>query len=280
MVAFSTAGAFVLVPRPTFPHTLPMPDVSTDHVEEFERRQRMRALDVRDGSLSAEARAVGEQLRRIGAHASKRSPVPDALLRSLRQDASQLANRDPVGAEELLNLRALQTELFLQAAQNFVRTKESNSELDELGGGFHRILKRAWLDQNGQLRLSINELRLLFRVHWGELTGLRHHPKFEMAQVDVRRYFAIHLRYPPSPGDDYHSKTIEQMRFVRGLEKADPTYPVSLAIGILALRLGEPESAETALRQFIEARPDGAWGALARNHLRRALAELKAREPQ
>lgn len=278
-VAFSAAGTFVLVPRPTFPHTFPLPQVEERKGEKFDQAERARAVRVRDGSLSPAVRAVGEQLRRAGAQVAASGAVDDKLLSSLRADAGELADGDAREVESLKDLRALQTEMFISAAKSYLDSREADTELLELGGEFHRTLKSAWLDQNGQSALSINELRVLFRVHWLRLTGLARHPEFKMNVDELRRYYATNLRHPPVAASDYHAKAMSRIQFARGLGKVDPTYPAALTIAILSLQLGEPLKAEKLLREFLKVRPDGEWGAVARNFLRRAVLEGRDLQP-
>ncbi len=270
-VALSLSGGLVVVPRPTYPQALPLPEVDSRQIRTRENEELRRALSVVDGSLDKEARAIGEQIRRIGYTLSVSRSVDPETLRRLRVDVQKLQGREktadlPEGIEALLALRALQGQLFLDAIKNWLRDGKPSRDLHELGGPFLSLAREAWL-RDDHLVLNDDELRLLFRVHFGKVTGLSETKAFAPSLEELKRYYLTHLEHPPGPRSDVRSQTAAQLRFVRALMKIDSNYPGLLAEGILELRLGRPAQAAASLRAHLTRHPDGAFAHLARNHL-------------
>lgn len=271
LVALSISGAMVVVPRPTYPQVLPLPTSERTQIHSREQEEIKRALSVASGSLDKETRAIGEQFRRLGqtlaVHNSFNGPELDAL----RRDAQRLLLRKaegatPSGAEALLNLRALQGQLFLDAIQLWQHSGKINDDLRELGGPFHKIAQESWI-QEGKLVLNQDELRLFFRMHWGKLTGLYGAEGFGPSLPELRRYYLSNLEHPPGAPSDLVTRTVNQIGFVRALGKVENGYPALLAEGILQLRLGQSLLALKNLKAHLEQHPQGPWAHLARNHL-------------
>lgn len=270
LVALSVSGAMVIIPRPTYPEVLPLPNVDRQQISAREQEEIRRALAVADGSLDKEARAVGELVRRLGLALAARNMVAGPELDSLRSDAHKLLLREatddtPSGAEALLNLRALQGQLFLDAIESWQATGEVNDDLKELGGPFHTIARESWL-RDGEFVLQMDELRLFFRVHWGKLTGLHGVDPFGPSLEELRRYYLSNLEHPPGAPGDLMTQTINQIGFVRALGKVESSYPALLAEGILQLRLGQALLALENLQAHLKQHPDGPWTHIARNH--------------
>ena len=270
LVVLSLSGAMVVIPRPTYPQILPLPVIDRQQIGAREQEEIERALSVADGSLDKEARAVGEQVRRLGRTLAERGMAKGPELDALRSDAQRLLLREATdktasGANALLNLRALQGQLFLDAVEIWRSTGTVNDDLRELGGPFHAIARDAWLN-DGNLLLEQDELRLFFRVHWGKLTGLHSIDPFGPSLLELRRYYLSNLEHPPGARDDLMTQTINQIGFVRALGKVDNSYPALLAEGILQLRLGQSLTALENLTAHSREHPDGPWAHIARNH--------------
>lgn len=285
-VALTVSGAMVVIPRPTYPQVLPLPVVDTAQIRAREKEEVKRALSVADGSLDKEARAIGEQFRRLGRTLATEHVVTGPRLDVLRKDARDLLarkasaaplgqNGTPSGKDALLSLRALQGQLFLDAVAAFESTGEPNDDLKELGGPFHAIARQSWL-KDGKMLLNDDELRLLFRVHWGKLTGLYGVEPFGPSLEELRRYYFTNLVHPPGVSGDFLTQTSSQIEFVRALGKVESSYPAALAEGILQLRLGQPVLALENLEAHLAEHPDGEWTHLARNHLILASRQVEA----
>lgn len=271
-VLFATVGILVVVPRPTFPEALPLPQENISLEERRESEEKERARRAVDGSLSHDVRAVGELVRRIGL-ASTTGQLTNSMTSWIRRDVSRLLEQDE--SEHLLELRALQSELFLQAVARFTAHEDSEQDLRELGGDFFNLARHSWINSSGEIVLSENQLRVLYRVHWNRITGLSRHPKFRLNLNEMRRYYTAYLLHPLG-GSDAHSRLGSQLQIARALGKIDPAYPSALSQGILYLRLGDASKAEAALRAQLQAHPDGRWAHIAQSHLRLAVSRARA----
>src|SRR5690606_36306654 len=108
-LAFAIVGILIVVPRPTFPESLPLPSIDPKQMELREQSEIKRAMRVANGSLSVQVRAIGEQVRRVGLQAAQSRPVPAPQLKTLEADVNALLTNNQI--EALLDLRALQAEI-------------------------------------------------------------------------------------------------------------------------------------------------------------------------
>src|ERR1051325_3609620 len=117
-----------------------------------------------------------------------------AALKDLRVRAR--TELDANHAEELLALRAVQTELFVEAVRGWEREDKVDRELRELGGDFVELATRsAWIDGR-RVTLEDEELGLLFRMRWNDLTGLGATQPFTARLDEYRDRYALLLRHP------------------------------------------------------------------------------------
>jgi hypothetical protein len=267
----------VLLPRPTYPQILPLPIVSESEKQAREEIEIARAEKVRNGSLAWETRAIGEQLRRIGKATSDGAAVDSKQLTALRGDVASVL-RQKGGEAGLLHLRALQGELFLAAVSDFERSGEPSLALLELGGPFLRVAQSAWLSKEGKVLLKEEELRLSFRIYWTKMTDLLEVPPFSPTLDEYRRYYRTNLLRPPAPSSDPMSQLLAQLAMARALSRVDPSYPGSLAEGVLQIRLGQFDAAERSLQAFTHAHPQGPWAQIAKNHFLFAIKEAQSLE--
>jgi hypothetical protein len=272
-------GCLVVLPRPTHPGILPLPEVDQNAANKVEQQDRVRALRARDGHLSKDVRAVGELFRRAGLMMFDQHFVDDQLILSLRANAQTL-NRTG-HAEELLDLRGLQAELFVDEIRRWEhqlsQTASSASpspDLQELGGSFAKIAPDAWIAEDGRLVLSTSELKLLFRAHWAEMTGLLKTPPFALSLNELRHYFRTLLLYPATNDRSAGGQALHRLASAQALSRLDPDYPTALAIGIFELQRGRPSVAAQSFESFIKSSPNGPWSNIARSHL--ALSRLQS----
>lgn len=276
LTAFSVVGVLIVTPRPTRPHVLPLPDIDRAYAVRLEKAERARAQRVRDGSLPIEIRGVGEQLRRIGALLAKSSTVESSLLADFHQEVAGLAEER---LEELLDLRALQTELFMQAVRRLEQSGSSDRDLLELGGPFAKIAQSAWLN-GGKLLIPEDDLRLMYRIHWGKVTGLTGRPRVGPNLEELRRYYSTLLRFPRAPKEDDFGRSNERLSYVKALGQVDAHYPSRLTEGMLYLQLGRPVLAARAFEEFLTRHPQGPWVRIAQNQLQQSMLQLGEQNAQ
>jgi len=264
-------AALVAAPRatePTLAFELPLPTPNHARLRERAATERLRATEARRHTLAYPVRAVGETIRRIGRAATEGGGNADAKLADLRVFTVRALKEG--GTSGLLALRAIQAELFVSACHDAARSGTANDDLRELGGDFHTLARASdWLDTLN-LRLTDDELALLFRIRWNELTGLAQHPTFVASLDEQRARYALLLRLPA--GADSAARLEHQLGYVAALETLDRDYPAALARGVVLYRSGAYEAAATAFRAHLAARRDGPWSLRAGNHLLAALA--------
>lgn len=275
-VAVAAAAAWLALPRPVEPSLLPLPEVDRGVVERVRREERGRAAEVERARLPLAVRAVGESFRRHGACAA----AEDArCARDARDDARERAASvvREHGVESLRRLRAAQTELFLSAVSGLRARSKQSRELEELGGNFaQKAEAMGWFDPHGQLRLSEEELFVLFRVRWTELLGLLKHTELRPRLDEFRLFYRVQLEYPG--GASAREQDERRLPLLAALSLIDGEFPRALAEGILLARLGRAEQALMAFSAHLSAHPDGPWALRAKNHQLAMLARLPPRE--
>jgi len=169
-----------------------------------------------------------------------------------------------------LQLRAVQTEYFTAALQQFTRDGTVTTDLNELGGDFLQQAQRSgWLDGSRHCLADATTLRVLFRLRWSELIGRGRVFPFSASLNDARIYYRFLLLHPERVSNQSSATTDDAMRLklVSALGRTDPDYPTSFAQGYLLFRLGDRESAAAAYRSQLARHESGAYALLARNYL-------------
>jgi hypothetical protein len=234
--------------------------------------ERVRAEAARRSALPFEVRQVGEMLRRYGLASATGDRAGAAFqLEELRR-AVKAALR--TGARDrLLELRAVQAELFVEALSRWEATGLRSGELTELGGPFlDRAKAHAWVLEPRALVLAKEERAALFRIRWVELTGLRELHPFRPSLNEWRVYYRFLLEHDESsPGDSPDKSIVRQLSYIAALEKRDSAFPAALARGVLFYRLGADAAAADAFRVHLTEHPTGAWRLRAQNYLAAAL---------
>jgi hypothetical protein len=274
-VALVVVAALLAAPRATEPLVLPLPEPHRSTIERARADDRARVEQVREKGLSFAARSVGEALRRFGGAVAQKSVDAPRLLSALRSLAKDELRADT--GRPLLALRAVQTELFVQATHEWERTGRVGTELAELGGDFAELARRsAWL--TGQtLVLEDEERALLFRMRWNELTGLGAAPPFADTQDELRERYALLLRHPS--GATPAERARHELGYVAAVEALDHDFPAMFARGVLLFQAGAYESSVEAFRAHLAAHPDGPWTLRAKNHLLAAQEQLPDQNP-
>lgn len=267
VVSLTVIAAALAAPRATEPDVLPLPVPDRTVLRAARQRSDELARVARKNGLSYDVRAVGEAIRRCGAASVEGKGVPQPVIGEVRM-AMRLA-RERRSERDLLELCALQTELFVAATHAFEVSGKPSIDLHELGGDFILVAKKnGWLDGR-RIVLDDDERAALFRIRWTELTGLRSEPPFVPTLDEYRAYYALNLRFG---GALDATNTERAFSVLRALEKRDPNYPAAFARGVLLHRIGRFPEAVEAFRAHLAARPDGPWTLRAKNHLLAALA--------
>lgn len=265
IASLSAAGTFIASPRPTVPHVLPLPRFDLDVAERVEEEQQQRATRALDRGLPHSTRAIGEQVRRLGLQIYQRTHLDPKVFDELRGDVASHLNKGET--DTLLDLRALQSELFIRAVHASLTAKAPTDDLKELGGEFPHLLLSAWVRSDGSCLLPTGILRLMFRNHFNRLTGLSDHPRFRPQLEDTRRYYSTLLEFPPTDALDLQQAATIQLRYAAALAEADPLFDARPLRGILYLRLNQPDRASRLFEAFLHDHPHGRFSHLVRNHL-------------
>lgn len=271
VVGAALMAAILAVPRAVEPDVLPVPEIDRMRQRQEANLDHERVARATAEPLPFEVRAVGELFRRYGrAAAEARADAAGGVLEELR--ASARAAQLRYGDEPLLGLRALQTDLCLQALSRWETTGERSAELQELSGALlDEATRRGWTRPPHRLAMTGAERRAMFRVRWVEVTGLGRDPQLGPSRDDLLAEYRFLLEHPPV-GAGPQGQALAQLDVVGALERVDPEYPAALARGVLLLRLGDTLRAAAALRSHLDRHPRGAWTLRAENYLAAALA--------
>ena len=271
LVALAAALSAPRATEPTLAFALPLPLPNHARLREIAEADRDRANDARTHALAFPVRAVGEMLRRLGlASVDPAGNVPAALA-DLRALAARAVKED--GARGLLALRAVQTELFVRACRDFATSGTASTELRELGGDFPELARTSGWLEGKTLDLTDEELSLLFRGRWNDLSGLAGAAPFAASLDEQRSRWGLLLRHPS--GGDPVTRLQRQLGYVTSLGAIDRDYPTAFARGVLLYRSGAYEASAAAFRAHLAAHPQGPWALRAGNHLLAALARTE-----
>lgn len=261
VVIVSVLSALLVVPRDVPPVDLPLPAVDRVLEQDAAELDAARAVGARAG-LPLDVRSVGEAFRRHGLAAFSQPELVPQLQRPLQRWAAEALARH--GAEPLLELRALQTELLLQAFEE--RPAEPPREVIELAGGLLAPgLTRGWFAPPPE-GADDAELATLFRVYWAKVLNLSQHP-FTPSLNEWRAYYRFLLRRPMLRAPHRDGDLARKLEYVAALAEHDQDYPAHLVRGILSYQRGAPGEAAMELSVHLERHPDGPWALRARNHL-------------
>jgi hypothetical protein len=269
-VTLVLVAAVLAAPRATEPRVVPLPEPHRATLERSRAQDEALANRARREGLSFAARSVGEALRRFGADVARTGGEGPRLLRALRSLAKDELKDD--AGRPLLALRAVQTELFVAATQEWERTGRVDSELRELGGDFAELAQRSAWVLGGKLVLEDEERALLFRMRWNDLTGLGDKPPFAVSLDELKDRYALLLRHPP--GATPAERLERQLGYVDAVAALDHDFPAAFARGVLLYRAEAFEPSADAFRAHLAAHPDGPWTLRAKNHLLEALAHV------
>lgn len=262
IVSAALLSSVLVVPRRVEPELIPPPVIDRIEQAETQALEQARSARARAG-LPRDVRAVGEAFRHFGRASSDNVETSQAVQRQLRRLA-QVALAG-YGNDALLDLRALQSELFVQALFES-SDAEPTLEQRELGG---QLLvtgrQRGWFAPS-PTAAGRDELAVLFHVHWAEALGLRQHP-YAPTLNEWRVYYRFLLSQPSPSGAERDGDLQRKLGYVAALAQHDQGYPSHLARGVLLYQRGSAAAAAAEFEAHLRDSPDGAWTLRAKNYL-------------
>jgi len=268
VVGIALVCALLVVPRAAEPHSVPVPFVDRREQSWNDQNDIQLVRAAYASELPFEVRTVGERLRRYGAAvAGKDHSRAAAELTQLRE--AVVTARAGHGDSPLVILRAVQTQLFLQALQCWEAGGRGDAALRELGGDFLRTSRANGWISGRRLVLTQRERRVLFRVRWARLTGLDEEPPYAPTLNEWRTYYRFLLDHPELGRVRHRGGPPEAllMSYVAALERLDPSYPALLARGILQYRTGQYAAAARSFRSYLDQHPEAVRRVWARSFL-------------
>lgn len=288
----------LLLPRAVPPADVPLPRVDERVVEEAERLDRERAARARLG-LPDEVRQLGQDLRDLNAYSARGSGPrePDALRREI--DRLLGAETADLGMERLRELRAYQTQRFIEEVRAYGRSGTVSAELEELGGTFVPRMEAAGWIRGKRCLMDDRELRIAYQLAWLATLGALDSP-LSPTLDEQRVLYAFYLRHPHAseasrasidgarrtartPADcealdagERIAAEAWRLERVDRLARIDPEYPHAFARGVVLFRMARYDDSARAFHAWVEAHPDGPLATRARNHLKAALEESAA----
>jgi hypothetical protein len=254
-------GALLVVPRKVEPDQPPPAVIDRAEQRRELELEQQRATRARAG-LPLDVRAVGEAFRRFG-RVSTDGESTGPLKGQLRRLAQVAIERQ--GSEKLLELRALQTELFITAITSL--GDQPAGELRELGGSFYAAgRERGWFPPE-EVAQDAGELGTLFHVYWGEALGLGQHYPYAPTLNEWRVYYRFLLSRPLAEGAERRGDVERKLGYVAALARQDRDYPAHLARGVLLYRGGAFADSAAELTAHLRQHPDGPWALRAQNYL-------------
>jgi hypothetical protein len=267
VISMAVLSALLVVPRDVPPELVPPPRIDREEQRQGAEREAQRAGRAR-GGLPRDIRSVGEAVRRHG-HAAYASPALSSQVSAqLRRLAAEALARQ--GAERLLELRALQTELFVASFRS--RPAEPPAEAVEVAGGLLVTGKPLGWFEPPPVGADDDELATLYRLYWSEAVGLEAHP-FAPSLNEWRVYYRF-LLGRPTPEADRAGDLRRKLEYVAALAHHDQEYPAHLARGVLLYQTGSPLQSAAELQRHLLQSPDGPWSLRARNYLAACGARL------
>lgn len=279
-VVIAWGSAVLMVPRTALPDRVPLPRVAPAAREAIVRRDRDLAARATTRPLELAVRRLGADVREIGRAEAGSGTAPGELVERTRKDASDAVARTP---DQVLELRAYQTELFTKAVYAWAASGKDSADLLDLGGAVRDLLPtNGWTATEGKrTRIVIDELalRAFFKRRWDSLAGLSG-AAFALDVDETRAVIAFQIERSSSLLDaaanagqlvEGNPETTSLLDHVRELGELDPTYPFRFAEGVVHFKSANYTAAVDAFSRFLQATPDGPYALRARNYMKAAL---------
>ena len=282
------------MPRTVPVGEIPEPAVRPDFISATLRADDARAREIAAraarGELDHDVRSLGDAVRSFGrAEVDGDDVALEEAHRRVEESVRAAIGGNPDG---VLALRAYQTRAFLTEMRAFEESGRGSDDLGELAGNFARsAIVFRWYDADERRLLpSDGALAALYKKRWNEITGLAG-PAFALSLDEQRAMLGFLIAHPavamPPLADDADADAAraralqeevaanqKRLDKIRELARVDPTYPGSIAEGVVMYRLGRFEAAAIAFERHLAASPDGPWTLRVQNYLK---ASLEAR---
>ncbi|MCH2108188.1 MAG: hypothetical protein MK135_02580 [Polyangiaceae bacterium] len=255
-------GTFAVTARPTTPQFLPVPLNQGKLKQRFNKDLKL-ARQAQAKSLPTNIRALGEEIRRFNYSPPQQKRAHLDAIEALVQDAL-LKKRIP----ELLQLRALQSQLFLQALHKWQVPQEPSVELLELGGKFSLVAQQSWRTAEGKWLATDAQLTSLFHEQWARTTGLRTRKTFQLSPQEAIDHYSFLLQLPPGFLSTLQVELAPlRLSYIDQIGKNDPRYPRLFARGIVLLQANDTIGATNALEAYLKTSDHPDYEILAMNFL-------------
>jgi len=291
-------SAFIVLAHPVEPADPPLPVIDHGPLAQIARqdastRRRIDALP--PPGMPAEIRAIGKAYldwNAAAASAPMYGDTPDlaSARRRLGEEirASLEVARKALGdqgfSDQMRDLRAFHTELFLAELGKRAHSGVTSVELERLSGALLDVLaKSGWVAPSGAISVPSAILRARYKLHWTSIvfgledcdhtaaqvcygvTALPLHP------VELRSLLAFLVQHPVlHDGDEDEAGGLERAidrrrlvyldrlgtidRYVDPEGKTHPyigNYPIDLARGAMLYKLGQYAESEAVLRKYV-----------------------------
>jgi len=282
----------LLVPRHCAPESVPLPIPDARALARAASADRDLADRVRRDPLPGPVRALGSAIRDF--HALEADGDRRDLGRARQAVDAALIEALSEGSDRLIQLRAAQTEAFLDEIRRFEASGEESTELRALAGAFVRSMTYDGWCKGHVLLPRGPELRAMFKQMWNAFIGLETKKEFALSLDEQRALYAFYLSHAhPSKGmreaiesarrGARDAKACEalveaealateswQLDHVARLAVIDSEYPADYARGVASYRRGDYGASASAFRRWLRDHPEGPFALRAQNYLRAA----------
>ncbi|MBX3229588.1 MAG: hypothetical protein KIT84_04575 [Labilithrix sp.] len=301
LAAIPLGIAFVLLslmmPRSTRPDGIPLPRVDRRVTAAIAKADDALANEAEETRLPGDVLEIGTAVRDLNAGEAGDDAEATTLARLKLEKLVTSVVRRKDSERDLLALRALQTRSFLRAVEEWEAGAEPKDFL-AAGGGFVQRAEQAGWVKDRRVMLDETQRRVAFKTVWNAVTHLDT-KAFALTLDEERALYAFYIQHPRVPenareivaGRLRDAKTPEacararaetrrqeeawRTEKIKRLGMIDPSYPTDYALGISYFQGGRSDLAVEAFGNFLQAHPDGAYAARAKNHMKAALVGVE-----
>lgn len=283
------------VPRAVPPSEVPLPAIDTRALARVEADDDARVANAKRSPLDSPLLGLGSAVRDL--LSSQTRGVSAERLSDLRRtiDQRRAVAAASSGVPGLLALRAVQSERFRRAVDDWRSNHVESDELHATGGNFVARMESVGWIEDGRLLLEESELRVAYKLLWNAVVGVDIEPAFAVSLDEERALAAFSIAHPHASEsdrrrladlrrrttgaadlariDEEEATLRERWRIekIRQIAAKDRAYPEKYALGVAYYRAKNPLASIEAFRDFVRARPEGPLALRAQNHLRAAV---------